>query len=96
MELCTVINRLLHEDVAGQQRNLALRTFAVTPLSDRCGIIEWVNDTTGIRMLIRESYVSVGLQSPTAIITPFKDDYDKMQKHSPTEEAKVTSWYQYL
>ena len=60
MELCTVINRLLREDVAGQQRSLSLRTFAVTPLSDRCGIIEWVNNTTGIRMLIRESYQSVG------------------------------------
>jgi phosphatidylinositol kinase/protein kinase (PI-3 family) len=60
MELCTVINRLLHEDVAGQQRNLSLRTFAVTPMGDRCGIIEWVPKTTGIRQLVHESYQGVG------------------------------------
>ena len=60
-ELSNVINRLLHKDVGGQQRNLGLRTFAVTPLSDRCGIIEWVNDTAGIRVLIRQSYFGVGV-----------------------------------
>jgi len=92
MELCTVINRLLHEDVAGQQRSLSLRTFAVTPLSDRCGIIEWVNNTTGIRMLIRESYISVGLPSPTAIISPRRDDYEMIQKRSATQEIKVRKY----
>ena len=73
MEICSVINRLLQEDVAGRQRNLNIYTFAVTPLSDRCGIIEWVDNTAGIRVLIRESYVSVGTFVETSFVRVNRD-----------------------
>lgn len=61
--LNNVINRLLAASnssgtggASRQQRRLHLRTFAVTCLSEDCGILEWVPNTDSMRNLIMQSY----------------------------------------
>lgn len=61
-DLNTVINRLMASSCdsgrggcASQSRQLRLRTFAVTCLSEYTGLLEWVPNTTAMRMLIQST-----------------------------------------
>ena len=61
MEFTTMLNRLLARDPSSRKRRLYLRTFAVLPLTEDCGIIEWVPNTTGLRHVIQALYVQDGI-----------------------------------
>ena len=61
MEFTTMLNRLLSRDPASRKRRLYLRTFAVVPLTEDCGLIEWVPHTTGLRHVLQALYVRDGL-----------------------------------
>jgi len=50
----SVINRLFKKDKEARQRQLRLRTFAVLPLREDCGLIEWVPDTVAVRHVLME------------------------------------------
>lgn len=53
--------------------------FAVTPFSEKCGLIEWVNNTNGIRQLVTKVYKNTGhvdLQTNKII----KDMYDAHER----------------
>jgi serine/threonine-protein kinase ATR len=52
MEFNTMVNRLLQENDDSRQRALNLRTFAVHPLNEHCGLIEWVPDTDTLRQIL--------------------------------------------
>ncbi|XP_043070286.1 serine/threonine-protein kinase ATM [Drosophila grimshawi] len=43
-----IVNELFNSDSEFAERKLQLRTYKVTPLSMRCGIIEWVSNTIPI------------------------------------------------
>lgn len=57
-DLNIVINRLMASPGSGVRRGrrLHLRTFAVTCLSEDCGILEWVPHTESFRSLISKTY----------------------------------------
>lgn len=62
-DLNTVINRLMASSRSSgkygntsQHRQLRLRTFAVTCLSEETGILEWVPETSSLRSLIEKTY----------------------------------------
>jgi len=59
-DLNNVINRLMAatttKDKGKMQRRLSLRTFAVTCLSEDCGILEWVPNTESFRSLTTKAY----------------------------------------
>ena len=55
------LNRLLSRDEQSRKRRLYLRTFSVIPLSEDCGIIEWVPNTTGLRHVMQNLYVHEGI-----------------------------------
>lgn len=61
MEFASVMNRLLAKDSASRKRNLCLRTFAVVPLTEDCGMVEWVPNTTGLRHALESVYSAAGL-----------------------------------
>jgi serine/threonine-protein kinase ATR len=54
MELNTVINRLLSDGDGrgGQRRDVSLRTFAVVPLTEVTGLLEWMPKTSTFRELV--------------------------------------------
>lgn len=52
MEFASILNRLLAREPESRRRRLYLRTFTVVPLTDDCGLIEWVPRTTGLRNVL--------------------------------------------
>jgi serine/threonine-protein kinase ATR len=64
MEAAGVINRVFEEEPAARRRNLYIRRFAVVPITEDCGIVEWVPNTKPLRHCITS-----GAESPQAIKT---------------------------
>ena len=56
MEFNTMINRFLKRDVEASKRRLSIRTYAVIPLNEECGLIEWVNNLKTFRDIILKLY----------------------------------------
>jgi len=51
MEFNSLVNKLLLKDPECRRRQLHIRTYAVIPLSEECGLLEWVSNTTGLRQI---------------------------------------------
>jgi hypothetical protein len=45
-----VLNALLARDAAARRRSIALRTYAVIPLADDCGILQWVDNLVAFKV----------------------------------------------
>ncbi|KAK3275904.1 hypothetical protein CYMTET_15995 [Cymbomonas tetramitiformis] len=61
MELNGMLNRLLAKERESRRRKLYLRTFAVVPLTEECGLVEWVPNTRGLRHILQELYEAAGI-----------------------------------
>ncbi|CAN8236301.1 unnamed protein product [Cochlearia groenlandica] len=58
MEFTAMINRLLSKYPESRRRKLYIRTFAVVPLTEDCGMVEWVPHTRGLRHILQDLYIS--------------------------------------
>ena len=56
MEFNNMINRFLKRDVDAAKRRLYIRTYAVIPLNEECGLIEWVDNLKTFRDIILKLY----------------------------------------
>ena len=56
MEFDTMINRFLKRDIDASKRKLYIRTYAVIPLNEECGVIEWVNSLKTMRDILLKLY----------------------------------------
>ncbi|KAH7078025.1 hypothetical protein BKA63DRAFT_277194 [Paraphoma chrysanthemicola] len=56
MEFNAMINRALQKDVESSKRRLYIKTYAVTPLNEECGTIEWVEGLKPMRDIIIRAY----------------------------------------
>uniref|UniRef100_A0A1B6CK79 non-specific serine/threonine protein kinase n=3 Tax=Clastoptera arizonana TaxID=38151 RepID=A0A1B6CK79_9HEMI len=56
MELCSIINLYLNKDPEARIRGLHIRTYSAVPLTDDCGLIEWIPNLKGLRPAIIEIY----------------------------------------
>lgn len=56
MEFNAMINRSLKKDAESSKRRLYIKTYAVTPLNEECGLIEWVDNLKTLREIILNSY----------------------------------------
>ncbi|XP_072852125.2 serine/threonine-protein kinase ATR [Pogona vitticeps] len=61
MEFNSLINKCLRKDAESRRRELHIRTYAVIPLNEECGIIEWVNNTAGLRNILIKLYKEKGM-----------------------------------
>ncbi|KAI8612937.1 hypothetical protein BC830DRAFT_1134506 [Chytriomyces sp. MP71] len=85
MEFNGLINKLLKKDPESRKRNLHVRTYAVVPLNEECGIIEWVENTSGFRHIVMKGYKSKG----TAVM-PIQEARELLDgKKLPVDEAFV-------
>ncbi|KAJ2060643.1 hypothetical protein GGI17_003611 [Coemansia sp. S146] len=62
MEFNSMINQLLRSNTQTQKRGLHIRTYAVVPLNEECGLIQWVDNTAGLRQIIMKLYKARGVQ----------------------------------
>lgn len=56
MEFNAMINRSLKKDAESSKRRLYIKTYAVTPLNEECGLIEWVDNLKTLREILLNSY----------------------------------------
>ncbi|KAL8694218.1 MAG: hypothetical protein Q9218_001105 [Villophora microphyllina] len=56
MEFNTMINRFLKKDAESSRRRLYIKTYAVTPLNEECGLIEWVDNLKTLREILLSLY----------------------------------------
>ncbi|OBT63761.1 hypothetical protein VE03_06954 [Pseudogymnoascus sp. 23342-1-I1] len=61
MEFNSMINRSLKRDAEASKRQLYIKTYAVTPLNEECGIIEWVDGLKTLRDILLGFYKSIGV-----------------------------------
>ncbi|KAL2158380.1 hypothetical protein VTH06DRAFT_4428 [Thermothelomyces fergusii] len=62
MEFNTLINRFLKRDAESSRRQLYIRTYAVTPLTEKVGIIEWVDGLKTLREIVLRLWASRGIR----------------------------------
>lgn len=86
MEFNGVINRALKRDAEASKRRLYIKTYAVTPLSEESGILEWVEGIKPIRDILLQVYMRKGIRPNYAQI---RNDLNEACKKSPSEGAKV-------
>nr|XP_036588838.1 protein kinase Rad3 (phosphatidylinositol 3) [Colletotrichum truncatum]KAF6800480.1 protein kinase Rad3 (phosphatidylinositol 3) [Colletotrichum truncatum] len=56
MEFNGMINRSLKRDPEASRRQLYIKTYAVVPLNEECGIIEWVDGLKTLREILLDQY----------------------------------------
>lgn len=102
MEFSSVINKLLAKEPEARRRLLSLsdftfsfkqitgiKTYAVVPLNEECGLIEWVYNTAGVRPIISPFHPK-GVQVQFFISVPhiFKAK-DLLQKDNPASLERI-------
>ncbi|KAJ2487857.1 hypothetical protein EV174_000288 [Coemansia sp. RSA 2320] len=84
MEFNSMINQLLASNAQARKRRLRIRTYAVVPLNEECGLIQWVAPTTGVRHVLLRLYkahgVAISIPQVKAIL----------EKTSPSPEQLFT------
>lgn len=55
-----ILNRVFRKDPRSRRRNMKIRTFCVTPLTEDSGLVEWVARTAGFRHCCQEVYILDG------------------------------------
>lgn len=60
MDFNSMINKLLISASESRRRNLHIRTYAVMPLNEECGLLEWVTHTTALRPILEKAYARQG------------------------------------
>lgn len=61
MEFNSLVNKLLLRDPDCRRRQLHIRTYAVIPLNEECGLLEWVPNTSGLRYILNKIYKEKGI-----------------------------------
>ncbi|XP_077988664.1 serine/threonine-protein kinase ATR-like [Glandiceps talaboti] len=56
MEFNAIINKCLKKDAESRRLQLHIRTYAVIPLNEECGLLEWVPNTAGLRQILHKIY----------------------------------------
>ena len=90
MEFVSLLNRTLAREPASRKRRLYLRSFAVLPLTEDCGLIEWVPHTTGLRIVLQDQYARANLFDRRTSTAEAKNVYEQgeRQGRSPAETLR--------
>ncbi|GMH13512.1 hypothetical protein Nepgr_015353 [Nepenthes gracilis] len=90
MEFNGMINRLLSKCPESRHRKLYIRTFAVIPLTEDCGMVEWVPYTCGLRHILQDIYITCGKFDRHKTNPQIKKIYDQCQGKIPEDELLKT------
>ncbi|XP_062086906.1 serine/threonine-protein kinase ATR isoform X2 [Humulus lupulus] len=86
MEFTAMINRLLSKYPESRRRKLYIRTFAVIPLTEDCGMVEWVPHTRGLRHILQDIYITCGKFDRLKTNPQIKRLYDQCHGKMPEDE----------
>ncbi|KII70783.1 Serine/threonine-protein kinase atr [Thelohanellus kitauei] len=77
MEFNSLVNKLLDKNPKSRKRNLRIHLYAVVPLNDECGILEWVEKTVSYRSVVNKLYAERKLGIP---LEKIKEMYNSTQR----------------
>ncbi|KAJ9091818.1 hypothetical protein QFC19_008931 [Naganishia cerealis] len=86
MEFNSMINKLLKGNTETRRRNLYIRTYAVMPLNEECGLLEWVNNTVPLRSILTKLYER---EKKKVFSNAIYSELDAARLAGPAEAAKV-------
>ncbi|CAL1372888.1 unnamed protein product [Linum trigynum] len=86
MEFTAMIKRLLSKYPESRRRKLYIRTFAVIPLTEDCGMVEWVPHTRGLRHILQDIYSTCGKFDRQKTNPIIKRIYDQCQGKMSEDE----------
>ncbi|KAI9731830.1 MAG: serine/threonine-protein kinase M1 [Claussenomyces sp. TS43310] len=89
MEFNSMINRSLKRDAESSKRRLYIKTYAVTPLNEECGIIEWVNGLKTLREILLKLYKARSITPNFGEIKMYLDEAMKGDEKLPFFTQKV-------
>lgn len=89
MEFNGMINRSLKRDAESSRRQLYIKTYAVTPLNEECGIIEWVDGLKTLRDILLGLYKPLGIAPNYREIEMFCEEAIKSEERLPFFTEKV-------
>ncbi|CAK8988792.1 unnamed protein product, partial [Durusdinium trenchii] len=87
MEFAVMVNQLLAKSSDANRRNLSVRTFHVVILSEKCGLLEWVPNTKGLRYIIDELWK--GRKQARQSLTEVKEMFDRSKDLHETFTRQV-------
>lgn len=89
MEFNAIVNQYLHHDSQSRQRRLHIRTYAVIPLNEECGIIEWVPNLIAFRTIIinlhKQKKIYVANRELRGMMCNIRDSLEKKRKVYQTQ-----------
>ncbi|XP_017055636.1 serine/threonine-protein kinase ATR [Drosophila ficusphila] len=60
MEFNGLVKRYLHQNASARQRRLHIRTYAVLPFNEECGLVEWLPNLVSYRSICMSLYAQRG------------------------------------
>ncbi|KAF9427653.1 serine/threonine-protein kinase M1 [Podila epigama] len=80
MEFNGLVNMLLRKNREASRRDLYIRTYAVVPLNEECGLIQWVHNTVPYRHIMQKQYKVNGITTlPITEIKKILDSDDNVK-----------------
>ncbi|KAG2234017.1 hypothetical protein INT48_007107 [Thamnidium elegans] len=73
MEFNYAINSFLKRDTKIRDHELYIRTYAVIPLGERWGLIQWIDNIAPLKAIVDTLWLAEGKQSVGVMSTRFKD-----------------------
>ncbi|KAI9844262.1 MAG: serine/threonine-protein kinase M1 [Sclerophora amabilis] len=89
MEFNAMINRSLKKDAESSKRQLYIKTYAVTPLNEECGLIEWIDNLKTLRDILLKLYKSKGISPNYGEIRMLLDEANSDPSKLPIFTEKV-------
>ncbi|XP_053684897.1 serine/threonine-protein kinase ATR-like [Sabethes cyaneus] len=83
MEFNAVVKQYLYQDPDAKHRRLNIRTYAVLPLNEECGIIEWVENLSTFRNILCTYYKQRGKGLPSKELRNYN-----FKRHEPLQTKK--------
>lgn len=78
VEFLTVMNQLLSKEAETSGKDLRLKSYAVLPLTEETGMIEWVNDLCAFRTLVGQEHARLQkIPSQMVIKQKYESNSDK-------------------
>ena len=98
IEVLTAANRMLHKSSNCRRRKLRVKCYAVVPLDQECGLIEWVPNMEQIRTIVKtywEAYkhpFNVGqIRNRHAAVMAHQTDRKGQLSVDPTANGRVAA-----
>ena len=72
---------MLHQDAEARQRGLRMRTYAIVPLSQKTGLIEWIQNTSTLKVIVNDAWKPQNIKGDMSDIKSLAQKLSKGETH---------------